>query len=136
MERDLLKEAIEFVKSYSPTKSSTYAVALTKTGTVLRGVFFGAELDSARLCAEVGCILEANKLQDPITHSLCIWYDSESDDYGVLPACGYCQERLATFGAGVMIAVPESKTSKAYMFKSLKELRPYFWADYGSGASI
>lgn len=133
MKKDLLKEVIKFVKSYSPTKSSTYAVALTKSGKLLTGVFFNSELDSARLCAEAGCMIEANKLKDPITHSLCIWYDSESDDYGVLPACGYCQERLATFGMGVMIAIPKGKTGKEYIFKSLKELRPYFWADYGSG---
>ncbi len=124
---NLLDELVRFAKESSHEKDWTYAIALTKSGKVLKSVFVTAFVDSACLCAETGNIVESVKLKDPITYSLCIRYLSDEQKYIVLPACGVCQERLAPFGMDVMIGVPENNQ---VVFKSLSELRPYFWMNY------
>jgi cytidine deaminase len=44
-----------------------------------------------------------------------------------LPACGICQERLAFWGLGVMIAIPGSSVRGICSFLSLGDLRPHYW---------
>ncbi len=126
MNPNLFKIAVDFAKEYNAPKNNTYAAALTKSGKILTSVYIDATVDSAQLCAETGCIAEAIKLKDPITHSLCIWY-GPTTDVKLLSACGICQERLSQFGMDVMIAVSENKGEVVY--KPLKELRPHFWLD-------
>ncbi len=126
MKDNLFEKVLEFAKEYNAPKNTTYAAALTKSGKILTSVYVDAAVDSAQLCAETGCIAEATKLKDPITHSLCIWYGPTTDTK-ILSACGICQERLSRFGMDVMIAVSENNGEVAY--KPLKELRPHFWLD-------
>ncbi len=127
MPQNLLKELLQFAKDYNG-KEVTYAAALTKSGKVLTSVFVGSYLDSASLCAETGCIAESLKLKDPITHSLCIRFNSANGDWRILPACGLCRERLAQFGNQVMIGLPNPDKSDA-IFKPLKEIDLYSWRD-------
>lgn len=128
MSENLLNEVTQFAKQFVPTERTTFAVALTKSGRLLKSVFIHAMVDSACLCAETGCISEATKLKDPITHTLCVAYDPTMTAPRVLPACGVCQERLAKFGMDVLIGIPNG--TGGVDFRTLKELRPYYWVEY------
>jgi cytidine deaminase len=57
--------------------------------------------DVLSLCMEVGAYLEANKLNEAVTHSLCIYRENESGEYLILSPCGMCQERLVHWGGDV-----------------------------------
>lgn len=82
---------------------------------------------SVSLCAETGAICEAHKINEKVTHSLCICRQNDNENYEVLSPCGICQERLYYLGAEVKCAI--STKDNSIVFKSLKELQPYYWLD-------
>ena len=102
------------------------AAARTQAGIELTGVWIDAMVDSACLCAETGPICEAHRLHDPIVASVCVRWTAQAGSV-VLPACGVCQERLAAFGTGVLIAVSRTDASTDYV--PLTDLRPSPWWD-------
>lgn len=51
---------------------------------------------------EVGAILEAHKLDEVVTHSLCIYREDENSTFVILTPCGICQERLVHWGGEVL----------------------------------
>ena len=81
--------------------------------------------ESAYLCAEVGAICEAHKLNKKVTHSLCVCRLNDGEDSKILSPCGICQERLFYWGNDVKCAI--TNDSNDIIFKSLKELQPYYW---------
>ena len=102
------------------------AAARTESGADLVGVWIDAMVDSACLCAETGPICEAHRTKDPIVASICVRW-TESAGSVVLPACGVCQERLATFSTDVLVAV--GRANDVTDFRTLTELRPAPWWD-------
>ncbi|KZK91448.1 cytidine deaminase [Pseudovibrio sp. Ad46] len=66
---------------------------------------------------EVGAILEAHKLDEVVTHSLCICRDDENSPFVILTPCGICQERLVHWGGDVKAAV--SNSDNKLIFKNL-----------------
>lgn len=75
---------------------------------------------------EVGAILEAHKIDETVTHSLCICREDEYSSYLILIPCGICQERLVHWGGDVMAAV--SNAENTLIFKPLRELQPHHWS--------
>jgi cytidine deaminase len=72
------------------------------------------------------CLLEANKLNKSVTHSLCVYRESEEGEFVILSPCGICQERLIHWGAKVKVAItnPQNKLQ----FVALKKLMPHHWS--------
>lgn len=67
---------------------------------------------TTELCMETGAILEAHKLNEKITHSICVVRNDEESELKVLSPCGICQERLFYWEPNVKVAVtlPDKKT--------------------------
>jgi cytidine deaminase len=75
---------------------------------------------------EVGAYLEAHKLDEAVTHSLCICREDEHSEYLILTPCGICQERLVHWGGDVKAAA--TNPNNELIFKPLRELQPYHWS--------
>ena len=69
---------------------------------------------------------EASKLNERITHCLCLVRDDENSPFKVLSPCGICQERLRFWGEDVRVAV--TAEDAALKFVPLGELQPYHWS--------
>ena len=113
---------------------ATVAGALTSDGDVLTGIWIDAAVDSAALCAATGPICEAHRRGVAVVASLCMQRERGDSSIRVLPACGICQERLAVWGRGVLIAV-DSPDSHDPIFETLRELRPHYW-NQSSGTNL
>jgi cytidine deaminase len=125
VEATLYKTAVELIEKRYPQGWGGAAAVMTASGAILTSVAPDTNNDALSLCMEVGAYLEAHKLSDPVTHSLCIYRDDEASEFIVLSPCGICRERLAYWGGDVLAAVtnPENRL----VFKSIRELLPYHW---------
>lgn len=128
LDQSLVDAAISLAVVRYPTGEGIVAALKTASGRLLTSVFTEARLDAASLCAETGAICEAQKLNEAVVASVCVYRESENERFRVLPACGICQERLAFWGLEVEIAVPcIGEGLKIWQAKSLRELRPFYW---------
>ncbi|OCA55947.1 hypothetical protein [Photorhabdus namnaonensis] len=75
---------------------------------------------------EIGTYLEAHKLNEAVTHSLCLCREDTGYEYIILTPCGICQKRLIHWGGSVKAAVTNEKNE--LLFKAIRELRPYHWS--------
>ena len=75
-------------------------------GRILTSVAFDSPNEKVNLCRETGAICEVNRLNLPVTASVCVDRRSENDPFVILTPCGVCQERLALWGLDVEVAVP------------------------------
>lgn len=103
----------------------------TKDNQILTSVSPDVLNASTELCMETGSILEAHKLNVPVTHSICIVRDDEKAPFKILTPCGTCQERLVYWGSEVKAAVTTKNND--LIFKTLEELQPYHWLNAYSG---
>lgn len=103
----------------------------TSSGRIIISVAPDTKNDALALCVEVGAYLEAHKLDEAVTHSLCICRDDECSDFKILSPCGICQERLLYWGGNVLAAItnPENEV----IFKSVRELQPFHWTGGDGG---
>lgn len=126
IEQELYKAAKELVEKRYPAGWGGAAAIRTETGKILTSIAPDVKNDSLNLCIEVGAFLEAHKINEKVTHSLCICRESEKKKFLILTPCGVCQERLTYWGGDVLAAVtnPENKL----VFKSIRELQPYHWS--------
>lgn len=53
---------------------------------------------ATELCMETGSILEAQKLNIKVTHSICVAREDETSKFVLLTLCGVYQERLFLLG--------------------------------------
>jgi cytidine deaminase len=125
IETILYKAAVELIEKRYPQGWGGAAAIMTASGEVLTSVAPDTRNDALSLCMEVGAYLEAHKLNDPVTHSLCIYRDDETAEFIVLSPCGVCRERLAHWGGDVLAAV--TNTENRLIFKSIRELLPDHW---------
>ncbi len=124
--KEMYQKAIDFMDyRYGINKSGGVAVLRIETGEYLISVWDEEINESAYLCAEVGAICEAHKLNKKVTHSLCVCRQNDGEDSKILSPCGICQERLFYWGNDVKCAI--TNDSNDIIFKSLKELQPYYW---------
>ena len=106
--------------------SRTAAAVRTETGKILTSIAPDTKNDALSLCMEVGAFLEAHKLNEKVTHSLCICREDESSEFLVLSPCGVCQERLVHWGGDVKAAI--STKENKLVFKTIRELMPHHWS--------
>ena len=74
---------------------------------------------------ETGAYLEAFKLKQKVTHTLCLARDSNQEAFKILSPCGVCQERLISWGPDVLCAVTTPENTLTFV--PLGELQPYHW---------
>lgn len=118
--------AAALIESRYPARWGGAAAIRTKSGKVLTSVAPDTKNDGLSLCMEVGAYLEAHKLDEAVTHSLCICREDKNSDYLILSPCGICQERLVHWGGGVKAAV--SSQGNELVFKEIRELMPHHWS--------
>jgi cytidine deaminase len=126
MQEKLFEAAKSLILNRYPVGFGVAAALATTSGRILTSVSPDTKNDALSLCAEVGACLEAHKIGESVTHSLCIFRENENSEFVVLTACGICQERLAHWGGAIEVAV--SNHQNMLMFKSLRELMPFHWS--------
>ena len=126
IEEKLFEAAVQLVNSRYPNNWGGAAAIRTESGKILTSVAPEIKVESLGLCMEVGAYLEAHKLNEAVTHSLCIAREDENSDFKVLSPCGVCRERLAHWGGDVMAAI--STPNNELIFKSIRELMPNHWS--------
>ncbi|MBB3127080.1 cytidine deaminase [Paenibacillus rhizosphaerae] len=126
IEKQLFKAAVELIENRYPEGWGGAVAMLTDHGTILTSIAPGVINDSTELCMETGAICEAHKINEKITHSICVVRDDEKSHYKVLTPCGICQERLFYFGGEVKAAIFTNDGS--IIFKKLKEIQPFHWS--------
>ena len=126
MEQKLFQAAKALMVRRYPTGWGGVAALATESGKILTSVAPETQNDALALCMEVGACLEAYKINEKVTHSLCICRESENTNILILTPCGICQERLSYWGGDVQVAV--STLDNRLLFKQLRELMPYHWS--------
>ncbi len=128
LEKEMFNKALDFLNNrYGENKAGGVAILRIETGKYLISVWPECANSSADLCAEVGAICEAHKLNSKVTHSLCICRQRDNEPYEILSPCGICQERLFFWGKDVKCAI--STKDNRVVFKTLEELQPYYWLE-------
>ncbi|MFM2643221.1 cytidine deaminase [Vibrio chagasii] len=125
-EQELYHAAVELIKKRYPRGWGGAAAIRTETGKILTSIAPDTKNDALSLCMEVGAFLEAHKLNEKVTHSLCICREDESNEFLVLSPCGVCQERLVHWGGDVKAAI--STKENKLVFKTIRELMPHHWS--------
>ncbi|EGR0775277.1 cytidine deaminase [Vibrio cholerae] len=126
IEKDLYDAAAQLIVKRYPTGWGGAAAVRTQSGKILTSVAPDVKNDALSLCMEVGAYLEAHKLNEVVTHSLCICREYEHGEFLVLSPCGICQERLVHWGGDVRAAISTEKNE--LVFKTLRELMPHHWS--------
>lgn len=126
MEEKLFDAAIQLMNTRYPSGWGGAAALATESGKILTSVAPETKNDALALCMEVGACLEAHKINEKITHSLCLCRESPASEIIILTPCGICQERLSHWGGDVSVAV--SNIENKLVFKTLRELMPYHWS--------
>ncbi|MEV6792390.1 cytidine deaminase [Streptomyces sp. NPDC051320] len=80
------------------------------------------------LCHEAGAFCQAYTLDRRVTASVCVNRVPEQGRTVILPPCGICQERLAVWGPGVEVGVPDPNDPTGWQARTLAEVNPYYWA--------
>lgn len=121
----MYQKALDFINKRYPTGWGGCAIMRTEDEQYLISVYLESYNDAANLCMETGAMCEAQKYDLKITHSLCMSRKSENEEPLILTACGICQERLMFWGEDVKVAI--STPDNEIVFKTLKELSPFYW---------
>ncbi|MGJ8690437.1 MAG: cytidine deaminase [Gammaproteobacteria bacterium] len=126
IEQKLYDAAVNLAQKRYPLGWGGAAAVRVESGKILTSVAPDIKNESLGLCMEVGAYLEAHKLNEVVTHSLCVSRENEATEFIILTPCGVCQERLVYWGGNVLAAItnPENKL----IFKSIRELQPYHWS--------
>jgi cytidine deaminase len=126
VESSLYEAAVTLATKRYPQGWGGAAAIRTETGKILTSVAPDIKNETLGLCMEVGAYLEAHKLNEAVTHSLCVSREDEASDFKILTPCGVCQERLVHWGGKVLAAItnPENKV----IFKQLRDLQPHHWS--------
>lgn len=128
----LFNAARTLIEERYPDGCGGAAALLTESGRILTSVAPETKNDALSLCMEVGACLEAHKIDESITHSVCIYRETEEDKLLVLTPCGICQERLIHWGKSVQVAI--SNPTNELVFKALSELMPDHWSQVNDQA--
>jgi cytidine deaminase len=126
MEEKLFNAAIQLINIRYPFGWGGVAALATESGKILTSVAPETKNDALVLCMEMGACLEAHKINERITHSLCLCRESPASEIIILTPCGICQERLSHWGGDVSVAVSNAENKP--VFKTLRELMPYHWS--------
>ncbi len=125
IEQELYNAAVEFLQHRYPVGPGYAAAMRTVTGKILTSVPPEVKNLSLEVCVELGAYLEAFKINEAVTHSICICRDDEHSDILILSPCGICRERLAYWGGDVKAAI--STKDNQLVYKTIRELLPDHW---------
>ena len=117
--------AVDLIKKRYPAGWGGAAVIRTDEDHYFTSVALETANGGAQLWFEVGAMCEAHKVNEKVTHCLCIVRDNEKTPFKVLSPCGICQERLRYWGTDVLVGV--TSKYKRPKFVRLQELQPYHW---------
>lgn len=131
IENDLLIAATKLAEQRYPHGWGGAAAVRITSGKILTSVAPDVKNDGLSLCMEVGAYLEAHKLNEAVTHSLCISRMDESSEFVILTPCGICQERLVHWGGDVMAAI--SNPENQLVFTTIRDLQPHHWSAVNGG---
>ena len=126
IERELYEAAVALIEQRYPNEEGGAAAMRTESGKILTSVAPDTKNDALSLCMEVGACLEAHKLDEAVTHSLCLYRLQEAAEFLVLSPCGICAERLSHWGGDVMVGI--SNPENILIFRALRELLPHHWS--------
>ena len=126
IEQELYGAAVALMDDRYGSNEGGAAAMRTSSGRVLTSVSPDTKNDALSLCMEVGACLEAHKINESITHSICLWRDAGKEEVLVLSPCGICCERLAHWGGGVKVAISNSDNS--LVFVPLRKMLPNHWS--------
>lgn len=84
IEQKLFEEAANFVKHRYPQGWGGATAIYTEAGSLLISVAPEVINDATHLCMETGAYLEAHKLNERVTHSICVARDDEHSEFKVL----------------------------------------------------
>ena len=127
LDQDLVDAAIAQAIARFPTGYAGAAAIYTAEGNLLTSVCFDTPNEMVNLCHETGAYCEANRLNQHVTATVCVSRATPEDPFIILTPCGVCQERLATWGLSVEVAVPSRDDPSKWLAKSLAEIQPYYW---------
>ncbi|WP_159888685.1 cytidine deaminase [Paenibacillus puerhi] len=125
IEDKLYEAAVSLIRSRYPSGWGGAAAMYTDRGSILTSIAPEVINASSELCIETGAICEAHKINEQVTHSICVVRDNDSSSFRVLTPCGICQERLFYWGRKVKAAI--SNDNGELVFKELSEIQPYHW---------
>ncbi|MBA0949432.1 cytidine deaminase [Enterococcus gallinarum] len=117
----------ELLQRY-PTGWGGVAGAYLDTDEIVIGISPDFPNAGSSVCMELGCMLEAAKMNARITHTLCLVREDENAPFKVLSPCGICQERLALWGGDVLCALT-TKDVDRIDFAELRSLQPHHWLE-------
>jgi cytidine deaminase len=126
IELELYNAAKQLIETRYPKGWGGAAAIRIEDETMLTSVSPEVNNDALSLCMEVGALLEANKRNQKVTHSICLYRESETSELVILTPCGICQERLIHWGTEVQVAI--SNPQNALTFIPLKQLLPHHWS--------
>ncbi|NVK32808.1 MAG: cytidine deaminase [Gammaproteobacteria bacterium] len=122
----LYTAATTLVAARYPTGWGGAAAIRTSSGRIFTSIAPDTKNDALSLCMEVGAILEAHKLDEAVTHSLCLYRENAQGTFVILSPCGICQERLVHWGGDVQAAI--TNPDNQLIFKPMHELMPHHWS--------
>ncbi len=102
------------------------AAMLLDDGTIVTGTSPNAINASVEVCHETEPYCAAFRLGRAIVASVCLFREPGGRTM-VLSPCGVCRERLAVHGPNVLVAVAGDDDPELVVWKSLKEVLPYYW---------
>jgi cytidine deaminase len=123
----LVDAAIAQARARFPQGCAGAAALYTSDGRILTSVCLDTPNESANLCHETGAICEAYRLDLHVTASVCVSRSTPTDPFIILSPCGICQERLATWGLEVEVAVPSPTDPTQWQAKALRVVQPFYW---------
>jgi cytidine deaminase len=126
VESSLYEAAVSLAAKRYPQGWGGAAAIRTETGKILTSVAPDIKNETLGLCMEVGAYLEAHKLNEAVTHSLCVSREDEASEFKILTPCGVCQERLVHWGGKVLAAITNRENK--VIFKQLRDLQPHHWS--------
>lgn len=106
-----VKQAVEFIDEKDGSAGA--AAVLLSNGSILTSVFFQTPNETVSLCHETGAFCEAFRLKMAVVATVCVSRENADEPFIILPPCGVCQERLATWGPSVLCCVPPTSTASA-----------------------
>lgn len=127
LDQKLVDAAIAQALSRFPDGYAGAAALYCGEGEILTSVCFDSPNETVNLCHETGAICEANRRNLKVTASVCVSRAEPSQPFVILTPCGVCQERLATWGLEVEVAVPVANDPSKWEVKKLREVQPYYW---------
>jgi cytidine deaminase len=116
----------ELVRRY-PSGWGGVAGVVLENNEILIGISPDFPNAGSSVCMELGCMIEAAKLDLKITHTLCLVRDDEHSPFKILSPCGICQERLLLWGDSVLCALTTTDISSV-RFEQLANLQPNHWS--------